>query len=307
LWGARLDQHLGRGLWNWCRNTFLYRTVELNTSRITSEDWKSFVAELRRKRPQFLIAYSQSAVLFAHYLRERAIEDIQFQSIITTAEVLLPGQRELLERTFHGRVFNRYGCREVSVIASECECHQGMHVNAEALLLEVIPDPSIPSPGGRIVITDLLNFSMPLIRYEIGDIGAWAELPCSCGRSLPLLADVQGRITDFLTLPDGCRISGPALTLVVADMADVRQVQFVQESPKSVVLRVVPGRDYGAHTDEELRRRLAFYLGNTMTLSIEKVEHIAREVSGKYRFVINEAPPEVAVCGPAIAARGRSR
>jgi phenylacetate-CoA ligase len=268
LWGARLDQHLGGGLWNWCRNNFLYRTIELNTSRISSQDWKSFVVELRRKRPQFLIAYSQSAMLFAHYLRESGIEDIRFQSIITTAEVLLPGQRELLERTFHGRVFNRYGCREVSVIASECACHEGMHVNAEALLLEVVPDPSIPRPAGRIVITDLLNFSMPLIRYEVGDVGAWAGRMCACGRSLPLLTDVQGRITDFLTLPDGCRVSGPALTLVVSDMADVSQVQFVQSSLDSVVLRVVPARDYGAHTVAELHRRLAFYLHNSVTLRI---------------------------------------
>jgi phenylacetate-CoA ligase len=305
LWGARLDQYLGRGLWDWCRNNFLYRTIQLNTSRISAEDWKSFVVELRRKRPQFLLAYSQSAVLFAHYLRERAIDDIRFQSIITTAEVLLPGQRELLEQTFRGRVFNRYGCREVSVIASECECHQGMHVNAEALLLEVIPDPSIPKPGGRIVITDLLNLSMPLIRYEVGDVGAWAERPCSCGRPLPLLADVQGRITDFLTLPDGCRISGPALTLVVSDMADIRQVQFVQKSPESVVLRVVPGRNYGAQTAAELRRRLAYYLHYAMTLHIEEVQHIARESSGKYRFVINEVPRESAVQQEATAAGGR--
>jgi phenylacetate-CoA ligase len=305
LWGARLDGYLDHGLWDWCRNNFLYRTILLNSARISAEDWKSFVDKLRRKRPQFLVAYSQSAVLFAHYLRESGIEDIRFQSIITTAEVLLPGQRELLERTFQGRVFNRYGCREVSVIASECERHEGMHVNAEALLVEIIPDPSVPPPGGRILITDLLNLSMPLIRYEVGDVGAWSERPCSCGRPLPLLADVQGRITDFLALPDGCRVSGPALTLVIADMADIRQVQFVQKSPKSVVLRVVPGRNYGANTVAELRRRLAFYLDRAVTLSIEEVEHIPPETSGKYRFVINEVPPNCVIRGATIAAGGR--
>jgi phenylacetate-CoA ligase len=244
--------------------------------------------ELRRKRPRFLLAYAQSAVFFARYLCSQGIEDITFDSIITTAEVLLPGQREI----FYGRVFNRYGCREVSIIASECEYHQGMHVNAEALLVEVVPDPSIPSPAGRIVVTDLLNFSMPLIRYEVGDIGAWAEQRCPCGRLLPILADVQGRITDFLTLPDGRRISGPALTLAVADMGEVRQVQFVQRSPESVVLRVVPGRGYGAHTVQELRRRLGYYLDHSASLTIEEVDHIAREVSGKYRFVINEVRPK---------------
>jgi len=304
LWGARLDQLLGGGFWHWCRNNFLYRTVELNTSRVSSEDWKCFVAELRRKRPQFLIAYTQSAVLFAQYLAEQAIDDIRFRSIITTAEVLLPGQRELLERAFHGRVFNRYGCREVSVIASECECHTGLHVNADALLLEIVPDPSIPAPSGRIVVTDLLNLSMPLIRYEIGDVGAWADRPCPCGRSLPLLTGVQGRITDFLTLRDGCRVSGPSLTLVIADMPDVSQVQFVQRSPELVALRVVPGRGYGARTEAELRRRLALYLGAGMTLDIEETEHIPRELSGKYRFVINEVPAELAVSAAATVTGG---
>jgi phenylacetate-coenzyme A ligase PaaK-like adenylate-forming protein len=287
LWGARLDQVTGSGWWDWCRNNLLYRTVSLNTSVLRETDWNTFVATLRRKLPRFLVSYAQSAVLFARYVRERRIKDIQFQSIITTAEVLLPGQREFLEQTFGSRVFNRYGCREVSVIASECVHHTGMHVNAEALLVEIIPDPSIPPPAGRIVITDLLNYSMPLIRYEIGDVGRWSEKQmCPCGRGLPLLAEVQGRTTDFLVMPDGRRVSGPALTLVVADMADIRQVQFVQRDPHSVVLRVVPGRNYGSETRTELRRRLDPYLSESTTLTIEEADHIVSEVSGKYRFVI---------------------
>jgi len=291
LWGARLDQHISRTLWDWCRNNLLYRTIHLNTSQIRQGEWDSFVVELRRKRPKFLLAYTQSAVLFARYLKEHDVRDIQFKSIITTAEMLLLGQRELLEEVFGARVFNRYGCREVSVIASECEQHEGMHVNSEALLVEIVPDPLIPPPAGRIVVTDLLNFSMPLIRYEIGDIGKWAGQRCHCGRGLPLLADVQGRITDFLVLSDGRYVSGPALTLVVADMAEVRQVQFVQKSRESVVLRIVAGSQYGSKTVEELRRRLGYYLGQSVTLTIEEVDHIAREASGKYRFVINQAAP----------------
>jgi phenylacetate-CoA ligase len=229
-------------------------------------------------------------VLLGRYLQEHCISNVRFDSIIATAEVLLPGQREFLEGTFHARVFNRYGCREVSVIASECDQHRGMHVNAEALFVEVAPDPSVPPPAGKILVTDLLNYSMPLIRYEIGDVGRWAEnQDCPCGRGLPLLADVQGRITDFLVLPDGRRVSGPALTLVVSDMSDVRQVQFVQRSPYLVVLRVVPGRNYGPHTARELRRRLSVYLGDSVSLELEEVASVASEASGKYRFVINDA------------------
>ncbi|MFQ5778487.1 MAG: phenylacetate--CoA ligase family protein [Terriglobia bacterium] len=289
LWGARLDQIVEQGWWDWCRNTLLYRLVELNTSCIRRDDWRTLVAALRRKRPRFLVTYAQSACLFARCVREAGIDDIRFESILTTAEVLLSEQRHLLEETFRARVYNRYGCREVSVIATECEFHRGMHVNAEALLVEVVPDSSIPGSVGKIVVTDLLNYSMPLIRYEIGDAGRWApEQDCPCGRGLPLLADVQGRTTDFLVLPDGRWVSGPALTLVVADMADVRQVQFVQKAPAAVVLRVVPGRDYGSQTVAELRRRLGRYLDGHTALAIEEVEGIASEASGKYRFVINE-------------------
>jgi phenylacetate-CoA ligase len=292
LWGARLDQDSGHGMWDWWRNTLLYRSVELNTSHIENADWAKFISRVRQKRPGVLLAYAQSAVLFARYLREQKIDDITFDSIITTAEVLLPGQRELLEEAFRGRVFNRYGCREVSVIASECEFHQGMHVNAEALLVEIVPAPSVKSPAGKIVVTDLLNFSMPLIRYEIGDVGTWADnQKCPCGRGLPLLGDVQGRITDFLVLANGASVSGPALTLVVADMEDVRQVQFVQKNANLVTLRVVRGRNYGTQTDDELRRRLGPYLGGQATLSIEPVDSVRSEVSGKYRFVVNEFEP----------------
>jgi phenylacetate-CoA ligase len=293
LWGARLDQLFKKGLWDRLRNALLYRTVELNTSCIREDDWIGFVSALRSKRPRTLVAYAQSAVLFAKYVIEQNLSDISFRAIITTAEVLMPQDRELLENTFRCKVFNRYGCREVSVIASECEHHTGMHINAEALLVEIVPDPAIPAPAGRILVTDLLNYSMPLIRYEIGDVGILApEQDCPCGRRLPLLAEVRGRTTDFLILPDGRRISGPALTLVVADMADVRQVQFVQRSRSRVVLRVVPGKNYNAQTADELRKRLGVYLDQNTTLEIEEAESIASEVSGKYRFVINDMDDE---------------
>jgi len=289
LWGSRLDQSSRQSGWDVFRNEFLYRAIFLNTSLIQEKDWVQFLGKLRAKRPRILLAYTQAAVLFAKYLRQNQITDIRFDSIITTAEVLLPGQREFLENTFQGRVFNRYGCREVSVIASECEYHGGMHVSAETFVVEIVPDPKVLKPAGRVVITDLLNFSMPLIRYEIGDVAAWTEnQQCSCGRNLPMLTEVQGRTTDFLVLRDGRHISGPALTLVVADMPEVQQVQFVQKAIDHIVIRVVAGKGYGPITAEELRRRLSLYVSSDTVLDIEETQNIASEISGKYRFAINE-------------------
>ncbi len=289
LWGSRLDQGGSQGWRDRLRNELLYRSIFLNTSSIQEKDWTEFISRLRAKRPRVLLAYTQAAVLFGRFLLQNRIQDIRFDAIITTAEVLLPGQREFLEKTFQGRVFNRYGCREVSVIASECEFHKGMHVCSESFVIEIVPHETIPKPAGKVVITDLLNYSMPLIRYEIGDVAAWAEAQnCPCKRHLPLLSEVQGRTTDFLVLRDGRHISGPALTLVVADMSEVRQVQFVQKALDRIVIRVVPGSGYGPGTAGELRKRLSVYVGGSTSLEVEETESITSEISGKYRFAINE-------------------
>jgi phenylacetate-CoA ligase len=288
LWGARLDQIGSESLWDSCRNHFLYRVLQLNTSSVSDEDFTAYVEKLRRFKPRVMVTYANSAVAFCRYLQQNGITDIRFDSIITTAEVLLPEHRQLIEEVTGGSVFNRYGCREVSVIASECEYYTGMHVNAETLYVEIEPAGNDLNGPGRILVTDLLNRSMPLIRYEIGDVGRWAaDQSCPCGRGLPLLAEVNGRTTDFLILKDGRRVSGPALTLVVADMADVAQVQFHQKSTEQVTLKVVPGKSFGPHTIAELKRRLDLYLRGAAELTIEPVESIPSELSGKYRFVIS--------------------
>jgi len=292
LWGARLDADAEVGWKAWWRERLLERTIALNTSSVAPRDWDLFRDQVRRRRPRFLLAYARSAVAFAEHLRAQGSDDLRFESVITSAEVLLPEQRRTIESVFGGRVFNRYGAREVSVIASECDRHEGLHVNAEALLVEVVPAPGLPAPWGKVVITDLLNRSMPLIRYEIGDVARWQAGNCACGRGLPRLAEVQGRTTDFLQLPDGRWVSGPALTLVIADMAEVRQVQFVQHGQKEIVLRVVPGAGYGEAARHELCRRLDLYLRGGLPLRLEEVAGIASEASGKYRFVVQQpAPP----------------
>jgi phenylacetate-CoA ligase len=290
LWGAAHDHMFtSKGMWNWLRKNLLYRRIELNTSGVTEADWELFVAEIRRRRPSVMLAYAQAAVLFAQYVSSRRITDIRFRSIITTSEILFDDQRKLLESTFKCNVFNRYGSREVSVLASECEAHNGLHVNADSLLIEIVPDDAVPAPFGKIIVTDLLNRSMPLIRYEIGDIAAWSTLAsCSCGRGLPLLAEVRGRITDFLITPEGKYISGVALlTWVFASVADIKQAQFIQNEPDHVRLLIVPQPTFNEDAKQRLLKTLQDYLGVSLRVTIEIADALTIERSGKYRFVVN--------------------
>jgi phenylacetate-CoA ligase len=286
LWGSRFD--LGdkpdpRPQW---RQKFLHRNIPLHTGTMSDDAMMEYVNVLRKYRPRRMLAYTQSAVFFAEFCLKRRIDDITFESMIVSAEMLLPGKREILEQVFRGKVFNRYGCREVSVIASECEFHTGLHVSADTLLVEVEESPDLPPGMGRVLVTDLLNRSMPLIRYEIGDLASLASnAQCPCGRSLPLIENIHGRTTDLLRLPSGRMLPGPSLTLLVADMREVRQVQFIQASAHHIVLKVVAGRGYSTHTEHELRRRMQFYLEPENVLSIETADSIPSEPSGKYRFV----------------------
>ena len=290
LWGSTFGLGTAKIAPITWKHRLIDRSLTLNTSQISPDDLDKFIALLRRYRPARLKAYAQSAAMFAQYCRNTGVHDIRFDSIITSAEVLLPENRTLIEETFQAKVFNRYGCREVSVIASECEYHTGLHVNADALVVEIDPLPGGPPNCGRVLITDLYNRSMPLIRYEIGDIAQWSydERPCPCGRSLPRIANIEGRITDFLRLPNGEMISGPSLALLIGQTAGVRQAQFVQPAPDEIRLDVIPADGFGSHTIDELRRRLYPYLRDQIRFSVRSVREIASEPSGKYRFVKKE-------------------
>ena len=279
LWGSRFDfgdEPDPTPLW---RQKFLYRNLSLHTAAVTDESMMKYVEILRKYRPRAMVSYAQSAVLFAEFCNANNIHDITFDSMIVSAEMLLPGKRQILEETFRGKVFNRYGCREVSVIASECEYHSGLHVNADALIVEVEAAPNLPAGMGRVLVTDLLNRSMPLIRYEIGDFASLdTEMRCPCGRSLPLIGNIQGRTSDFLRLPSGRMIAGPSLALLAADMRDVRQVQFIQPDPEHVTLKVVAGNGYSPRTEEELRRRMQPYLEKESSLTIVTADSIPSEL-----------------------------
>jgi phenylacetate-CoA ligase len=192
-------------------------------------------------------------------------------------------------------VFNRYGCREVSVVASECAAHRGLHIMAEGLYVEIETPrgPAAPGEMGAILVTDLLNHAMPLIRYRIGDLGAWADGTCPCGRGLPRLERVAGRVTDFLVGCDGRLVSGVYLaTFVVAQRPSLGQVQIHQQRAGAVTYRIKPGRNFDQLSDlEYLRTTTRRYLGEQALIDGEVVEELPVEPSGKFLFSRSTVAP----------------
>jgi phenylacetate-CoA ligase len=200
-------------------------------------------------------------------------------------------ERALLEQAFGCPVFETYGSREFMLMAAECPAHQGLHLSMENLHLELLDDQGAPTPPGqvgRVVVTDLHNLAQPFIRYQNDDLAVMAQGPCPCGRTLPRLARVEGRILDQIATPDGRRVSGTIFPHLLKDFPAVRDYQARQESLESLVLSIVQA----SPLSEADRLRLLAILGKAlpgMRVEIRLVESIPPTPSGKRRVSIGLA------------------
>lgn len=296
LWGhPRESRSIGKTAWNAFTERWIYRWVILDTSSLDESKMRKFVDTLNRERPRSFITYANSMYLFARFMESRGLKlGYTPVSIVSTAEVLEESRRETIERVLGCPVFNRYGSRETSVIASECDRHDGMHVNAEALLVETVKDGKQVAPGelGEVVITDLLNYGMPLIRYRIRDVGTPVEGVCACGRGLPRIKISGGRVTDFLVTPSGKIVSGASMTIfLTANAPNVQRMQLYQAKPERVEFRIVRGEGYTSETDDYIKREARKYLGDDVEAVLKYVDEIEQPASGKLLYCISDVSP----------------
>jgi len=202
--------------------------------------------------------------------------------------------RPTLCEAFRARPYEEFGAVENCVLATECERGR-LHVNPDFGILEILDGAGRPAPPGqpgRMVCTGLANRTQPLIRYEIGDMGAWSTEPCPCGRShLPVLEQIVGRLEDVIIGRDGratVRFHG-----LFINLPNVLEGQVIQEELDRIRVRVVPRAELSAAEVETIRRRLADERLGPMHVEVEAVPHIERTERGKFRAVINRLPREV--------------
>jgi phenylacetate-CoA ligase len=294
IWGAPRDLPNSTLRWR-LRNSLLNRHLFLDAGHLNEKNLLQFHQAIKKFRPRVITGYSRALALMARFAKNRALDVFQPQAIVTSAEVLEPSDRTLVEQVFNCPVFDRYGCREVGVIASECPAHEGLHTMAEGLLVEIVRGSSRARPGetGSILITDLRNFAMPLIRYRIGDLASWQSGHCSCGRQLPRLGQIAGRSTDFVVGSDGRLVSGVFLaTYVVAQRPSLGQVQIRQEEAGRILFRIQRGPSFLESQDlEYLTQASREHLGEKSIIEFEYVEELAPEASGKYIFCRSTVVP----------------
>lgn len=272
------------------RSALLERTIYLDTMHLDRESMMAFVMEWRNFKPDVLFGHAHSIYIFAAFLLEENITDLHPRGIVATSMMLLEPERRIIEQAFNTSVTNRYGCEETGLIAIECEQHRGMHINSAHIILECLDEqgqPVVEGTPGKLVITDLNNYGMPLIRYRVEDVGVITQRQCECGRQLPILERLEGRVADFLKKKNGGQVAGVSLVeRTLTDIPGIQQMQLLQESLDTLIVNRVRGSDYTPDTDIALTRELQHVFGKDVDIDIRGVEKIPQEKSGKYRFSI---------------------
>jgi len=261
--------------------------VFLPAFELSSENVKKYVEIIQRSKARFLRGYASAVYLLAKLMTECGLR-LRLQAVFPTAETLYDYQRELITERL-GEVFEYYGCGELNSIAFECEEHQGMHISEEHVYLEVLREGKPVAEGemGAVTLTTLQNYTMPLIRYQNGDVAVLASQPCSCGRNLRRIAKILGRINDLLRAKDGRLISGAFIPHLFRVTKGIQQVQVIQETADLLVVRIVKGPQFTERELELVLETIRRYLGE-INIEIEYVDHMPATAMGKLRFVISK-------------------
>ena len=253
-------------------------------------DASALVDWLLQDRPDYLIGLPSTLVAMAKHCLEQGINLQGLRQVCTYAEMLGEETREVICEAWSGPVADMYSCQEAGYLALQCPSHQHYHVQSENVLVEVINDHGRPcGPGeiGRVVVTALHNFATPLIRYELLDYAQVGE-PCPCGRGLPVIAHIKGRLRNLITLPDGQRHWPVLYASTWSGIAPIRQLQLIQKTPGHFDAKVVIDRDLTPTEETALSRAIGESLGYPFTFRfLVQSERIVSR-TGKFESIVSQ-------------------
>jgi phenylacetate-CoA ligase len=290
LWGGAVgDPTAAHRFKDRVYNAVFARKV-LNSFRMTEANLAEYADAIDAYRPEVIVSYVGPLVRLAEWMLATGRRVARPASIIGAAEALHPFQREIVERAFGAPAYNTYGCREFMLIASECGHREGLHVNADHLVVETLDAGGAPtrSASGEVAITDLFNYGMPFVRYVNGDMATHSPARCACGRGLPMLASVDGRKLDAIRTRAGHVLPGEFFPHMLKDVPGLTRFQLVQRSLERLDLSIVRGRDFEDASLDYIRREVAKVLGDSTELHCHFVDDIPLTRSGKLRVTVSE-------------------
>lgn len=242
------------------------------TKRIfVSDIMETQIKEVREFNPQTITCIPSFMDVFAKEIRDRDEKGITPRLVFTGGETLTQYVRSLVREVFNAEVFNGYGATEVGRISSECVEHVGHHIESDTTLVEITQDGETVSPGEKveITVTNLINYAMPFIRYNLQDLGSMMTDHCSCGISFPMMNIILGRKGDLVRLPDGKRIPALMVWGSLVWIQGIKQLQVVQEKVDRFMIKIVKSSNFTEQTCKEAEQMLRQKLGNPDNVEIE--------------------------------------
>ncbi len=268
----------------------VFRTRLLSAFDMSESSLDAYISAIRNFKPAMLFGYPSSLSYIAQHAKKSGIElhDLGIKVCFVTSERLYSHQQEVISRVFACPVANGYGGRDAGFIAHACPDGR-MHISAEDIIVEIVDAKgAVLEPGlaGEIVVTHLATRDFPFLRYRTGDIGILDTQPCSCGRALPVLKEIDGRSTDFVVAQDGTVMHGLALIYILREIDGVEEFKIVQNSIVDIDVQIVlaPHANIGAIT-MEIDSSFKKLMGENVTTTVRCVNLILSEKSGKFRYV----------------------
>ena len=277
---------------------------------MTEENLQKTMRLIASIGPTLLDGYAEALDFIAHFVKTSGNPGVRPLAIMSSAQTLPEPSRKLIEEAFGCRVFDKYGSREFSGIAYECDAHAGHHVVSEGFIVEILREGVPVKPGeiGEVVVTDLNNYGMPFIRYRIGDLAeAMSDESCACGRGAPRIGAIQGRVQSIIQGSDGQYVPGTffAHYLKELDYA-IKRFQVVQERAGHITFRVVKGGRYSEDVLAEVLSEFRKYLGSRMQIDVEFVDDIALVRTGKHVASISRLPLDFQQGGGVVVRPGQN-
>ncbi len=275
---------------------FFYDRATLNAFQLGEQTMREYIRFMNRRRPLCLDGYTGALVALAEFAGREGLDLPTPRAVTTSSATLSPEMRETLELALRAPVFDRYGSREVGIAAVECDRHNGLHVISETSVFEMLDRDGrevAAGEGGDILVTNLWNYTMPFIRFRMGDHGVRGTDDCDCGRPYPMVDRIVGRTGAAFVRPDGGLVLADFFIRLFAvdfNTGDVRKYQFVQEEIDRVTVRLAlwPGRDGpDAKMREAIADRVSDAMGVRCHVEFSIEDDIPPAPSGKHLYSVS--------------------
>ncbi len=231
---------------------------------------RRLIARIQAHRPKAIFSYPSTLTALAIFIRKWNVPSIKIPTIISSGELLSAATRSLCEETFEAKVYNLYGTTEFPTVAQECSEHQGLHIFSDSYYVEFLDD-------GAILITDLDNYTMPFIRFNIGDHGFRKTEACACGRALPLMEITRARTSDLLITRDGKFLRRSFFAAVLEKNPEIAAHEIVQHQPGEIAISVSLKKPLSSVRRTFLEKRFLEYAGQPVAINFQGSATPARE------------------------------